>query len=30
VQDLIGDAALSLAIDGRPLPLADIYDGVAL
>jgi Uma2 family endonuclease len=30
VQDLIGDAAIPLAIDGQPLPLADIYDGVAL
>jgi Uma2 family endonuclease len=30
VQDLIGDATIPLAIDGRPLPLAAIYDGVAL
>jgi Uma2 family endonuclease len=30
VQDLIGDAAVVLAIDGGPLPLAVIYDGVAL
>jgi Uma2 family endonuclease len=30
VQDLIGDAAIPLAIDGQPLPLADIYGGVAL
>jgi Uma2 family endonuclease len=30
VQDLIGDAALQLALDGEPLPLAAIYDGVAL
>ena len=30
VQDLIGDAAIPLAIDGQPLPLAEIYDGVAL
>jgi Uma2 family endonuclease len=30
VQDLIGDAALQLALDGRPLPLAAIYDAVAL
>ena len=30
VQDLIGDAALPLALDGRPLSLADIYDAVAL
>jgi Uma2 family endonuclease len=30
VQDLIGDAAISLAIDGQPLPLATVYDGVAL
>jgi Uma2 family endonuclease len=30
VQDLIGDAAFPLAIDGQPLPLATIYDGVAL
>jgi Uma2 family endonuclease len=29
VQDLIGDAAIPLAIDGQPLPLADVYDGVA-
>jgi Uma2 family endonuclease len=29
VQDLIGDAAVPLAIDGQPLPLAAIYDGVA-
>jgi hypothetical protein len=30
VQDLIGDATLPLAIDGQPLPLAAVYDGVAL
>ena len=30
VQDLIGDAAVRLAIDGQPLALAAIYDGVAL
>ena len=30
VQDLIGDAATPLAVDGQPLPLAAIYDGVAL
>jgi Uma2 family endonuclease len=30
VQDLIGDAAIPLAIDGQPLPLAAIYDSVAL
>jgi Uma2 family endonuclease len=30
VQDLIGDAAIPLAIDGQPLPLAVIYDGVTL
>jgi len=30
VQDLIGDAALALAVDGQPLPLAAIYDAVAL
>jgi Uma2 family endonuclease len=30
VQDLIGDALIPLAIDGQPLPLAAIYDGVAL
>jgi Uma2 family endonuclease len=30
VQDLIGDAAIPLAIDGDPLPLPAIYDGVAL
>jgi Uma2 family endonuclease len=30
VQDLIGDATIPLAIDGQPLPLAAIYDGVAL
>jgi Uma2 family endonuclease len=29
VQDLIGDAAVPLAIDGQPLPLVAIYDGVA-
>ncbi|HEX6112547.1 MAG TPA: Uma2 family endonuclease [Geminicoccaceae bacterium] len=29
VQDLIGDAAIPLAIDGQPLPLATVYDGVA-
>ncbi|MGH6902112.1 MAG: Uma2 family endonuclease [Geminicoccaceae bacterium] len=29
VQDLIGDAALPLAIDGKPLPLAAVYEGVA-
>ena len=30
VQDLIGDASIPLAIDGQRLPLADLYDGVAL
>jgi Uma2 family endonuclease len=30
VQDLIGDAAVPLALDGQPLPLAAIYDGVML
>jgi Uma2 family endonuclease len=30
VQDLIGDAAIPLAIHRQPLPLADVYDGVAL
>ena len=30
VQDLIGDAALPLALEGQPLPLAAVYDGVAL
>jgi Uma2 family endonuclease len=30
VQGLIGDAAIPLAIDGQPVPLAVIYDGVAL
>jgi Uma2 family endonuclease len=30
VQDLIGDAAIPLAIDGQPLPLAAVYEGVAL
>ena len=30
VQDLIGDAAIPLAIDGQLLPLAAFYDGVAL
>jgi Uma2 family endonuclease len=30
VQDLIGDAAILLAIDGQPLPLAAVYEGVAL
>ena len=30
VQDLIGDAEIPLAIDGQVLPLAAIYDGVAL
>jgi len=30
VQDLIGDAAIPLALDGQPLPLASVYDGVAL
>ena len=30
VQDLIGDAAIALAIDGEPLPLAALYEGVAL
>lgn len=29
VQDLIGDAAIPLAIDVQPLPLAAVYDGVA-
>jgi hypothetical protein len=30
VQDPIGDAAIPLAINRQPLPLADIYNGVAL
>ena len=30
VQDLIGDAAIPLAIDGQPLSLAAIYESVAL
>jgi hypothetical protein len=30
VQDLIGDAAIPLSIDGQPLLLAAVYDGVAL
>ena len=30
VQDLIGDAAVLLAVHGEPLPLAALYDGVAL
>ena len=30
VQDLIGDAAIRFEIDGQPLPLAAIYEGVAL
>jgi Uma2 family endonuclease len=30
VQDLIGDAEVPLALDGQPLPLAAICDGVAL
>ena len=30
VQDLIGDAVIPLAIDGEPLPLPAIYDGVAV
>jgi len=30
VQHLIGDAAVPLAHDGHPLPLATIYDEVAL
>ena len=30
VQDLIGDAAIPLAIDEKPLPLAAVCDGVAL
>jgi Uma2 family endonuclease len=30
VQDVIGDAAVPLAIDGEPLPLAAVYDAVAL
>jgi Uma2 family endonuclease len=30
VQDLIGDAAVPLALVAQPLPLAAIYDGVAL
>jgi Uma2 family endonuclease len=29
VQDMIGDAAIPLAIDGQPLPRTAIYDGVA-
>ena len=28
VHDLIGDAALPLALDGQPFALADIYEGV--
>jgi Uma2 family endonuclease len=30
VHDLIGEATLALAVTGRPLPLAEIYEGVAL
>jgi Uma2 family endonuclease len=30
VQDLIGDATVALALGGPPLPLAAIYDAVAL
>jgi Uma2 family endonuclease len=30
VQDLIGDAAIPLAVDHQPLPLAALYDAVAL
>jgi Putative restriction endonuclease len=30
VEDLIGDAAIALSIDGQPPPLAAIYGGVAL
>ena len=30
VQDLIGDAAIPLAIDDEPLPLTAVYDDVAL
>jgi Uma2 family endonuclease len=30
VQDLIGDAAIRLALDDQPLPLAAVYDAVAL
>ena len=30
VQDLIGDAAIPLAIDAQPLPLAATYEAVAL
>jgi len=30
VQDLIGDAAILLAIDDQPLPLAAVYEAVAL
>jgi Uma2 family endonuclease len=30
VQDLIGDAAVTLALDEDPLPVAAIHDGVAL
>lgn len=30
VQDLIGEATVPLAIGGEPLPLAAIYEGVAL
>jgi Uma2 family endonuclease len=30
VQDLIGDAAIPLALDGHTLPLAAVYDWVAL
>jgi Uma2 family endonuclease len=29
VQDLIGDAAIPLALDHQPLPLAAVYEGVA-
>jgi hypothetical protein len=30
LHDLIGEATLALTITGRPLPLAAIYEGVAL
>lgn len=30
VQDLIGDAAIPLVVDPEPLPLAAVYEGVAL
>jgi Uma2 family endonuclease len=30
VQDLIGDAALTLILDAQPVPLATVFEGVAL